>query len=97
MTLTVNFINTDQNLDIEQFIRSLVMKTFNDAQQIECITVNLSIQNNSHVPWHCHIQLDDNDKPSLEAKSQAANYLTAFSQALVRLKRYWDKEKGMRA
>lgn len=98
MTLTTNFLNTDHNPAIEQFIKSLVMKTFNDTQSIESIIVNLTVQHNQQVPWKCTIYLTGKDEKLFTAESQAANYLTAFSQALMRTERQWKKaQDGVRA
>ncbi len=95
MTITINFINTEHNSSIEQFIKSLVMKTFDDAQDLESIIVNMQVQNNNQVPWVCHIYLTDDSENLLEAESQAANYLTAFSQALLRISRQWGKNNNI--
>lgn len=98
MTLTTNFINTDHNPEIEQFIKSLVIKTFPDAHNIDSTIVNLYVNNDNHVPWKCHIYLSTTDEVMLDVESSAANYLTAFSQALMRIKRQWEKlQKSARA
>ena len=98
MTLTTNFINMEHNHEIEQFIKSLVLKTFPDAQCIDSILINLKVVNDNHLPWKCHIYLTEPGKSTLEVESGAANYLTAFSQALMRIKRQFEKSNdGLRA
>ena len=98
MTTTINFINTDYNPAIEQFITSLVNKSFEKEEKVKELLVNLQIQKNSMVPWKCTIYLNAEEETLLNSESQAANYLTAFSQALVRINRLWEKNKnGIRA
>lgn len=91
MTLTCNFINTERNPTIEKFIKSLTQKTFGDNESINNLIVNIQVQDHQQVPWKCTIYLSHEADSLISAESQAANYLTAFSQALMRLKRQWDK------
>ncbi len=97
MTLTVNFINTDHSSEIAQFIESLVNRTFSGNNEINSLIVNLYAQNNNQVPWKCSIYLSDTSEQLINSESRAANYLTAFSQALMRIKRQWDKHVDLRA
>ena len=98
MNLTCNFINTERNEAIEKFIQSLVSKTFADQGEDLSFIVNIQVQEASQVPWKCTMYLSRNNSGILSSESQAANYLTAFSQALLRLKRQWDKkDKTLRA
>jgi len=97
MNLTCNFINTNHNPAIEQFMQSLFSKTFVDAERIGSVVIDLKLENSLQAPWNCVIQLNDTDQ-AYKAEAWAANHLTAFSQALKRLKKYWDKqEEGLRA
>ena len=96
MTLTCNFVNTDRNPSIEQFMKSLVAKTFGHDEDIAS-SVDLILENNAQAPWKCVIRVNDSSR-ACKAESRAANHLTAFSQALKRLKKYWDKQgEGVRA
>lgn len=96
MTLAINFINTDRNEAIEKFITSLINKSFPDTTRINDLIVNLQTQSDQRVPWKCSIHLFGRPQ-NIMGESQAANYLTAFSQALNRLKRQWEKGEGIRA
>ena len=96
MTLAINFINTNRNEAIEGFIRSLTNKTFPENSRISDIIINLQVQADQRVPWKCTIHLYGRPK-NIVGESQAANYLTAFSQALNRVKRQWEKGTGIRA
>jgi len=96
MTLAINFINTDRNEAIEGFMRSLTQKTFQEDARISDIIVNLQTQSDQRVPWRCTIHMYGRPK-NIVGESQAANYLTAFSQALNRVKRQWEKGTGIRA
>ena len=90
MSLTINFINADKNEAIESFITSMIKKSFPDRSDINNIVVNLLAQADKRVPWKCTIHVFS-DHNNVMTDSQAANYLTAFSQALNRCKRQWDK------
>ena len=92
MNLTCNFINTERNEAIEKFIQSLIAKTFDKHLDDLSFIVNIQVQNEAQVPWKCTMYLSRNNTGILSAESQAANYLTAFSQTLMRLKRQWDKQ-----
>lgn len=94
MTFTINFVNTEHNVAIEQIIKSMVLKTFTDNDSIDSVIVNLHAQNHIQVPWKCNVYLTETNQKLITAESQAANYLTAFSQALMRLKRQWDKQQN---
>jgi len=97
MILTCNFINTNHIPAIEQFMQSLVSKTFGDTNEIGSVVIDLKLENSLQAPWNCVIRLNDTDRV-YKAEAWAANHLTAFSQALKRLKKYWDKQgEGLRA
>ena len=91
MTLTTNFVHTQYNSAIENFIRSLVQKTFSNHRDISDVVVNLYAQNDPVVPWKCHIHVTQSGGELSSSESVAANYLTAFSQALNRVKRQFEK------
>ncbi len=96
MTLAINFINTDRNEAIEKFISSLVLKSFPETSRINDFIINLQTQSDHRVPWKCSIHVFGRPM-NVIGESQAANYLTAFSQALTRVKRQWEKGEGIRA
>jgi len=96
MTLAINFINTERNEAIEKFITSLVYKSFPQSSRINDFIVNLQTQSDHRVPWKCSIHVFGIPN-NVVGESQAANYLTAFSQALNRVKRQWEKGEGIRA
>lgn len=96
MTLTVNFIETDRNEAIENFIASLIYKSFLNDNNIKEIIVNLTVQSDHRVPWKSSIHIIGKHEKVM-GESQAANYLTAFSQALNRVKRNWENNPRLRA
>ena len=91
MNLTTNFVRTDYNPAIESFIKALIEKTFKDYHNVNSIVVNLYAQNDVMVPWKCNIHVSNLDGTLISTESLAANYLTAFSQALTRVKRQFEK------
>jgi len=96
MTLAINFINSERNEAIEKFIKSLVLKSFPETSRINDFIINLQTQSDHRVPWKCSIHVFGRPN-NVMGESQAANYLTAFSQALNRVKRQWEKSDGIRA
>lgn len=94
MTLAVNFINTERSEAIEKIIKSMIETSFTDSSNINDVIVNIQTQSDHRVPWKCSIHVFGNDQ-SFNAESQAANYLTAFSQALMRVQRHWEKGSSL--
>lgn len=94
MTLTVNFINTERSEAIEKIIRSMIEKTFTDSPNIKDVIINIQTQSDHRVPWKCSIHIIG-ESQNTNAESQAANYLTAFSQALMRVQRHWEKGSSL--
>ena len=94
MLLETKFVNLEHNAQMEQFIDSLVSKTFPKSENIESINVLIKVINNPQVPWTCTISLKGEENRELEVQSSASNYLTAFSQALMRIRRQWDKSNN---
>ena len=99
MNLYLETINFEKFDALENFIRSLAQKRFASLEFISSIHVNMKKTDDPRIPWTSELELRPVEGEVLFAEAHSANYISAFSQSVVRMERQVEKymEKHFRS
>ena len=94
LKVTIETQNVPEKQSFMDLIKSMISKRFSTKKEVKEVTVLVMKNEGSRTPFQALLKLETEDKLMLETDANSINYLTAFSQALAKMEKQYDKKRA---